>query len=407
MSQVYDAIIVGAGPGGSALATSLARSGLGVLLLDMQAFPRDKTCGDALSPAAVKILRQLGQADLLLRSGRRIDGVVMTTPGREIIQAPIIPPADQGEPVFVIKRVKLDDNLRRLAIHAGCEFMDTIRITAVHDTGTTEPFVVGQMRGKRMSLRGRVIILAVGANVGLLRGLGLLPKQVEFAHAARIYFEGLTSMDHQIQLRFDGVPLPGYGWIFPLSNTSANVGAGVVDRRKGASGSVSSVLEGFLKHPPVADLLSGGRRQGPVRSYPLRADFHHSPVRRGRLLLIGEAAGLVNPFTGEGIDYALESAMIASESLRDCFTTGDFSEQTLSRYDQALRARFQRYFVLTSLMRRAYMNPRTLDALGRASSRWPDVARLIVDILMGRADPLRAFSPGLMLKILSSLPTTS
>ncbi|MCZ6529851.1 MAG: geranylgeranyl reductase family protein [Chloroflexi bacterium] len=404
MSKVYDAIIVGAGPGGSALATSLARSGLDILLLDKHHFPRDKTCGDALSPSAVGILRHLGLEDVLGRVGFRIDGLQLTMPGGELVAAPILPTSRDGDSACVIPRLELDELLRSAAIRAGSEFAGGVRVTEIIEE---QGLVLGSTNEKRSSWSSRIVILAVGANVGLLKRQGLVPKRLEFSYAVRSYIKGITAVDRQLHIRFDGVPLPGYGWIFPVSRDSANVGVVAFRKAKGTSNSIYAVFERFLRQPLVAEMLSMGHPRGSTKGYPLRTDFHRSPIRRGRLLLIGEAAGLVNPFTGEGIDYALESAMVASESLRDCFATGDFSEHTLSRYDQALRARFQRIFVLTSLMRRIYMNPRLLDALGRACGRWPDVAPLMVDIFLGRTDPLRAFSPGLMLRILRSLPTAS
>ncbi len=398
MNQLYDAIIVGAGPGGSALATWLARQSLHVLLLDKQAFPRDKTCGDALNPRVVGIFRSLGIPELLPTLGYQIDGISVTTPSGAQIEAPI---TINGDPGYVIRRIDLDEGLRAAAVAAGAEFLGDIRVTQVIEE---EGKVVGESRGTPLWWRGRVIILAVGANVGLLRQLRLLPDRPEFGYAARLYFEGLRGLRRQIEFRFDGVPLPGYGWIFPLSESTANVGGGSFGH---ARRTAYDVLQQFLRHVPIVELLGDGHAADQPKAYPLRTDFHRSPARRGRLLLIGEAAGLVNPFSGEGIDYALESAVLAGECLRDCFAKGDLSEQALSRYERQLRARFQRVFVLTSWMRRIYMNERLLDALGRACARWPDLTRLFFDILLTREDPLKAFGPKVVSRILRSLPVPS
>lgn len=398
MTQLYDAIIVGAGPGGSGLATWLAREGLDVLLLDKQAFPRDKTCGDALSPRAVRILRSLGIHELLPTLGYQIDGISVTTPSGAQIEAPI---TINGDPGYVIRRIDLDEGLRAAAVTAGAEFVGDVRVTHVTEE---EGRVIGESPRTPLWWRGRVIILAVGANVGLLKQLRLLPDRPEFGYAARLYFEDMTGLLRQIQFRFDGVPLPGFGWIFPLSESTANVGAGLFGHPRRTA---YDVLQQFLRHAPVVELLGDGHAVDQPKAYPLRTDFHRSPARRGRLLLIGEAAGLVNPFSGEGIDYALESAVLAGECLLDCFAKGDLSEQALSRYERQLRARFQRVFVLTSWMRRVYMNERLLDALGRACARWPDLTRLFFDILLAREDPLKAFGPKVVLRVLRNLPAAS
>jgi len=396
VNRLYDIIVVGAGPGGSALAARLARAGLDVLLLDKQIFPRDKTCGDALTPEAVRILHRLGLAESLSQSAFRIDDICVTTPCGVQVKAPF---SADGTPGCVIPRIKLDELLRGEAVAAGAEFVGDVRVSQVIEE--EEKKVIGASRGSAPSWRGRVIVLAVGASVGLLKALKLLPRRPEFDYAARLYFDGISGLGNRIDVRLDGVPLPGYGWIFPLSHSSANVGVGLFGR---SSHNSYEVLGRFLKHPPIAQLIGAGQPQGPPKSYPLRTDFHRSPLRRGRLLLIGEAAGLVNPFTGEGIDYALESAEYAAECLLDSFARGDFSEQALSQYDRRLRARFQRVFVFTSWMRRIYMTSPLLDALGRACARWPELTGLFAEILLTREDPRKAFGPKVVLRILRSLP---
>ncbi len=394
MSRMYDVIVVGAGPGGSALATWLAREGLDVLLLDKQVFPRDKTCGDGLTPGAVRILRGLGVSDSLSRRGYRVDGVSVTTPQGMRIETPI---ATDGHPGYVIRRIDLDEGLRNAAVGAGAEFIGDVRVTQVIEE---EEKVIGAGRLGPLGWQGRVIALAVGANVGLLKPLGLLPARPDFAYAARSYVEGLRGLRHQILFRFDGVPLPGYGWLFPLSDNTANVGALLFGR---ARRTTYEVLQEFLRHAPIVEMVGDGQVMLPVKSYPLRTDFHKSRIRRSRLLLIGEAAGLVNPLSGEGIHYALESGVLAGESLRDCFDRGDFSEQALSQYERRLRARYQRVFVLASWMRRIYMRESLLDGLGRACARWPDLAQLLVDILLTRKDPLKVFGPKVVWRVLRSL----
>jgi geranylgeranyl reductase family protein len=404
LNQTYDVVVVGAGPGGSVLSADLAGSGRSVLLLDKFQFPRDKTCGDALSPSAVRILRRFGQIEDIWSKGRRINGLRVSTPSGLAIDAPLSSTSDDGLPGYVVKRFDLDDQLRQLAVRSGAEFVDRVRVSEVDQHASDVVSVAGIREGRRIEVGGRVVVLAVGANLGLLIRLGLVGRDPDLSFAVRQYWTGARELDHRIQLRFDGVPQPGYGWIFPLSNTTANVGVGVFGQTKASGIGLPAMLDAFLRHPPIEETLSPGKPDGPLKGFPLRTDFHRSIVQRQRVLLIGEAAGLVNPFTGEGIDYAMESALIASQTIQGCFAGSDLSVRALGRYEQRLRARFQRIFVWTSLMRRVYMNPRVLDALGRACLRWPDVTRLFIDVLLTREDPLRAFSPGVVLKVLRSLP---
>ena len=397
MTSIYDTIIVGAGPGGSAAALQLARQGRRVLLLDRQEFPRDKTCGDGLSPEAVRILDQLGLVDLAPKRGFRIDSVSVTSPSGASFEAGFDPNGQSG---YVVPRVALDDGLRTGAIAAGAEFIGQVRVTEIHEQDGT---VAAAGPGSNYTWRTRSVILAVGANMGLLKPLGLLPTRPSHGFAARLYVDGLPSQPHQFEFRFDGIPLPGYGWIFPTSSSSANVGVGVF---KAMRENVYELLDRFLAYPAITDLVGGGQIRPPKKAYPLRLDFHRSPLRRGRVLLVGEAAGMVNPFSGEGIDYALESGVLAGECLEHCLERGDWSERTLSQYERQLRRRFQRSFELMYWLRRVYMTKGVLNALARACARWPDLPQLFIDIMQTRQTPLKAFAPRVMLRLLRSLPSS-
>lgn len=400
--EIYDAIVVGAGPGGSALAADLASRGVKVLLLDKSRFPRDKACGDALSPRAVRVLHRLGVDDLLREVGYSIEGASLTAPNGLTIEAELRG-ADHDRTGYVVRRIDLDERICDHAVQSGAELVDRTRVSEVGDGGSEPPYVVGMRGGKRHRWQARLVVLAVGANLTLLDRMGLLPKRQKLSFAMRAYWRGTKPLGDRIQLRFDGVPLPGYGWIFPVSESEANVGVCIFNRSPGSGSALPSLLESFVGQPAVDDLLGSGQMDGPPKGFPIRTDFHRSPARRGRVLLIGEAAGLVNPFTGEGVDYALESAMLASKTIRKCLEHGDFSDRALSHYERDLRQEFQRMFVVTSFIRRFYMNERMLNALARACKRWPEVPRVFVDVLLTRTDPLQVFSPRIVARVGRSL----
>lgn len=401
MSQTYDVAVVGAGPGGSSAASWLAEAGLDVILIDKGDFPRDKTCGDAISPRAVHVLERLGLMEEVKQTGYCVSGVTAISPQgeRARMSFPSEPPF--GTRAYVIRRFELDELIQRKAVQSGARFRGGFR--AANLTTTSEVVAIeGADRDGEDSIQARLAVLAVGANQPLLRRTGLLPSDVEFSFAARAYYRGLAGLDDSIHLRFDGVPLPGYGWIFPLSEHSANVGAGYYRRTADTPTTASATLRDFLAHPAVQPLFRQAEQLGPVKGFPLRTDFHRSPTFGPRTLLVGEAAGLVNPFTGEGIDYALESGELAARAIKRAFAEGRFGRDQLRSYDRALRRRFQHTFVYTHLLRRAYMNEWLLNPLIRAADRWPAVADRLIRILSSYESPLTAFSPVMLARVLTA-----
>jgi flavin-dependent dehydrogenase len=200
--------------------------------------------------------------------------------------------------------------------------------------------------------------------------------------AARTYYEGVK-LDDSLELRFDGVPLPGYGWFFPLPNGMANVGAGFLPRGRRTPSTAAAAYEEFIRIPPVQRMLAQARQIGPLKGYPLRTDFATAPTFGPNMLLVGEAAGLVNPLTGEGIDYALESGKIAAEHLGQMFIQDNWSLERLGEYDRSLRQRFQRLFITCNWIRDLFINRPMLNRLVRVSNRRDDLKLMLINIILG------------------------
>jgi geranylgeranyl reductase family protein len=404
-SNQHDVVIVGAGPGGSASAAFLAAAGLRVLLVDKSTFPRDKTCGDAVSAQGVGLLDELGLGPTIRRAGFKTRGVTIVSPsGRKLTAG--IPPSD-GLPNYglVVKRLTLDQMILDAAESAGAEVVDGVHVRGLERAPGGGWAIRGDRAGKAFSASGHTAIIAVGASLPLLRQLNLVPEKIGYSFAARTYFEGIDGLDDRLNIHFDGVPLPGYGWIFPVSRTAANVGAGYYRRGPSTPPTAATTLDAFLKEPRISRRFRSATQLSPVKGYPIRTDFHRSRSTADRLLVVGEAAGLVNPFTGEGIDYALESARLASAALQDAFQAGDLGPASLGRYEGALRRRFHRLFVLTHLMRRVYMTPALLEPLLAACAKHPDMTRLLISVLLSYESPLKAFTPSVVGRVLLSAVT--
>ncbi|HEX9797217.1 MAG TPA: geranylgeranyl reductase family protein [Anaerolineales bacterium] len=398
----HQVAVVGAGPAGSLAAYQLARQGHDVVLLDKQTFPRDKVCGDAISPRAVHLLAGIGLTSELQHAGHRVTALAATAPGGTSLRVELKPHGQFGAEAYVIRRFDLDDLLRQKALDAGAAFAAGAHVDQLNLQPSGYRVSYSQ-HGERRRLLAEAVVLAVGASLPLVQSAGMTPQPVQYGFAARAYYRQLPDLQQELHFRFDGIPLPGYGWIFPLGEHEANVGAGYFERSAATPASPAAYLAQFLSHPPIARQFAHAERVGPVKGYPLRTDFHRSRSVGERLLLVGEAAGLVNPFTGEGIDYALESGQLAGRWLGQCLNEGDVSQAALAGYDRQLRRRFQATFVYTHLLRSLYMTPLLLDPLLRASRRWTDLADRLVRIFLAYEHPLRAVTPIVALRVLRSL----
>ncbi|MBI3240921.1 MAG: NAD(P)/FAD-dependent oxidoreductase [Chloroflexi bacterium] len=382
----HDIAIVGAGPAGSATAYFLARGGLDVALIDKATFPRDKTCGDGVSPRALHVLDQMGLLAGLAARSFRVNRLDFYTPNSRLCTASV--PRMNGLPGYtlVVPRFILDDEIRKRALSAGAKFYQLDITDSIKDSDR----IVG-VKGDGATVTAQLTVIATGAATRLLQKTGFLHGKPTLMVAARQYFENLPPVADRLEFYFDHIPLPGYGWLFPTSPTSANIGAGYFGPR---ANSPRSLLENFYRdHPRVRELIKDARPVGPIKGYPLRVDFPDAAVMVEGGIAVGEAIGLVNPFTGEGIDYALESGQIAAETI---LAAPDFTLNGLGDYPRRLNARFRNYFVVITRMRNFFYNTFMLNRLfGRGASN-KHIRETIMNICFGETDPLQAFSPKML-----------
>lgn len=400
----HDVVIVGAGPAGSGLAYFLAQQGREVLLIDKAEFPRDKTCGDGLTPRALGVLRTMGVLPQVEAAGHRLNGIHFYARHGQKVASPIPAWKDLPRYLLVVPRLKLDDVLRQHAVAAGVEFRPHVEATGVLREGDAITGVSVQSPTGPQILHARQTVLAVGASVGLLERAGLLPVTPHFGRAARAYFHDMTGLADAIEFHLDSIPLPGYGWVFPISSTAANVGVGYFapPGQKPKHSSPKQALGVLLDQPAVARRLAQARAVGPTRGYPLRFDFPTAQVAFPGLLLVGEAAGLVNPLTGEGIDYALESAEVAAAALDEALRAGASPAQLAEAYTRAMRSRFLRAFVSITRVRDVYFKPWLFDKVARAAQRYDDFLEMFVQVCLGNLSPDEGLTPRRLLQIVLS-----
>ena len=403
-TETHDTLIVGAGPAGSGLAYFLAQQGRQVLLVDKAGFPRDKTCGDGLTPRALGVLRHMGALDKVAAAGHRLNGIHFYALRGQKVTSLIPPWKDLPQYLLVVPRFRLDDVLRRHAVEAGVEFRPHVEATGVLREGGVITGVHAQTPAGPQTLRARQTVLAVGASVGLLERAGLLPITPHFGRAARAYYQDMTDLADAIEFHLDSIPLPGYGWVFPTSATSANVGVGYFTPpgQKPKHSSPKQALSVLLDQPAVAQRLAAARPDGPTRGYPLRFDFPSAQVAFPGALLVGEAAGLVNPLTGEGIDYALESAEVAAEALAVARRANASPAQLAQDYTAAMRRRFLRAFVSITHVRDVYFKPWLFAKVARAAQRYDDFLEMFVQVCLGNLSPEQGLTPGRLWQIVRS-----
>ena len=418
--RVFDVCIVGAGPSGSTAAYLLTRQGLSVALVDRARFPRDKTCGDGITQRGARVLDRIGALSGIAGVGFACHGVDIRGPGLDGRTVEFTMRFDRGRAsgpsdLIVLPRLALDDLLLRHALGAGPSYFDATRVVSI-ETHETHARV---STDSDLVIDAATVVLATGAESQLLRACGLLSKKPPIEHAARAYFDGVEGLSDRVVLFFDGVDLPGYGWIFPTSATSANIGCGVFAQNGVEAGVVAKPmpqaqrLEALIAtHPLLVAMLRTARQTGPVRAYPLRTDFHRDFAGRDRLLVVGEAAGLVNPITGEGIDYALESAEFLASAFAACWpkrranghaapTRLDAAAATriTEDYRARLSRRFTRRFSLYRTLQRHALAPERTPALLAQVATAPALQRLVVDGLFGRARPAHLLRPGTLWQI--------
>lgn len=293
LAAVYDLVIVGAGPAGAAaaLAARSARPDRSVLLLDHAAFPRDKACGDAVGPHAVRMMADLGVAHAVAGYPRM--STFELTDGRTATRA------RAGE-TYTVPRYVLDDRLRAAALAAGAEAAQH----RVRHLDQTPGHVV--LDG---AIAGRVVVAADGANSRIRRLLGHERNPARsLALAMRGYAAGDGRLSHRIAL--DDRHWPAYGWSFAIGDGRVNVGWGTTvaggDGLRVAGGLGAVLRE---RTSQMADGVVDG-----LRAHHLPLSTRRPPVWRGRVLLAGDAASLINPLSGEGIFYALLSGVLAGRS---------------------------------------------------------------------------------------------
>jgi geranylgeranyl reductase family protein len=343
-----DILIVGAGPSGAACALRLSKSGYKVVVLEKEVFPRDKTCGDALSPDVMNQLPMLSE-ELLADFHANIPkipshGVKIIAPDSNYLDLPSI---YKGKKVhgFTCKRIDFDNLMfKHMSLSSNIDIIQDCKVNSVvrENGGVTVDTSKGIFKSK-------MVVGADGAKSVVVRNLA--PVKLERKHycvGLRIYYEGVTDFhpENYIELYLFNEILPGYLWVFQLPDNKANVGIGIlasklVKKKINLKETLTKLIE---THPMLKERFKNATPLESIKGHGLPLGSRKHSISGERYLLTGDAAGLIDPLSGEGVGNALRSGRVAAEHIMQCIEKNDYSAAFNKKYDKEIYRRMWKEF---------------------------------------------------------------
>jgi len=398
-----EVIVVGAGPAGSTAATYLARCGLDVLLLEKSTFPREKVCGDGLTPRGVKQLIDLGvdtreEAGWLHNRGLR----VVTAHHELELDWPTL---SNFPPYGVVRtRQDFDEMLARTAQRAGARLLENTNVTgAITNERTGRVVGVSAKVGKDrepVTYRAPLVLACDGVSARLALSVGIDKRDDRpMGVAVRRYYNSPRTKDDYLESHLQlwdrsdparPVLLPGYGWIFGMGDGTVNVGLGILSTSK-AYGTTDyrALMKSWVAGLPEDWEFNEDTATGKIGGAALPMGFNRTPHYRDGLLLVGDAGGMVNPFNGEGIGYAMESAKLAAQCVVQALARpeGPARERALAGYPLALKQALGSYYTLGNTFSKLIGNPTIMRLCTRYGMPKEKLMRLVLKLLAGLYDP--------------------
>ncbi|HEY3465444.1 MAG TPA: geranylgeranyl reductase family protein [Amycolatopsis sp.] len=399
--QDAEVIVVGAGPAGSTVATYLARAGVDVLLLEKTEFPREKVCGDGLTPRGVKQLIDLG-------IDTSEDAGWVHSRGLRILTGDLTLELDWPDltsyPPYGVSRTRhdFDDLLAKLAVKAGARLYERTTVTGA----TTSP--AGRVVGVEAKVgpektpvhyRAPLVLACDGVSARLALSVGIQKNEKRpMGVAVRQYYKSPRHDDPFIEGHLelwdrsdprDPKLLPGYGWAFPLGDGTVNVGLGMLSTSASFRNTdYRALLRQWLDGTPEEWGYREENAIGKVGGAGLPMGFNRTPHYRDGLLLLGDAGGMVSPFNGEGISAAMESAQIAAEVVVQALARreGPSRERALEAYPRAVGELMGGYYALGNVFAKIIGKPKIMHACTKYGLRINKLLPLVYKGLSGCYD---------------------
>ncbi|WP_179646938.1 geranylgeranyl reductase family protein [Spinactinospora alkalitolerans] len=395
-----DVIVVGAGPSGATTAYHLAQAGLDVLVLEKTAFPREKVCGDGLTPRAVKQLTSMGVSfedkGWIRNHGLRIigGGVRLELPWPELAEYPGFG--------LVRTRYDFDEILIGRAVEAGARLLERTNVTEpVIDPRSNR--IVGvrakNADGERVSYRAPLVVAADGNSSRLSVAMGIRKRDDRpMGVAVRTYFTSPRHDDDYLESWLElwdssggkDVLLPGYGWVFGVGDGTSNVGLGILNSTASFQDvDYRNLLRRWTSSMPEEWGFTEDNQRGRIRGAALPMGFNRTPHYSRGLLLVGDAGGMVNPFNGEGIAYAMEAGHIAADVIVQARSrpTRQARERTLLGYPRILRDTYGGYYTLGRYFVKMIGNPDFMKYATKYGLPQPLLMRFTLKLLANLTEP--------------------
>jgi len=371
MTNNSDVIVVGAGPAGSATAFHLAKQGLNVTLFEKTSFPREKVCGDGLTPRAVKQILDMGIEPTKENGWLRNKGLRVIGGGHRL---ELNWPDVDGFPNYGLVRTRadFDELLARTAQKQGVNLFEKTRVTGpIFDSTSGKVIGVNIKKddGNQEQHFAPVVVASDGVSSRMALALGLERRDDRpMGVAVRTYYKSTRSDDDYLEswleLRDQNKLLPGYGWIFGMGDGTSNVGLGILDSSPVfRSIDYKDLLKRWLDQTPEEWGFRDQNMTQPVRGAALPMGFNRQPHYAKGMILVGDSGGMVNPFNGEGIAYAMETGQVAADVIaKSLKAKTEFErEKQLHQYPIVLKDRLGGYYTLGRVFVKLIGNPQIMQ----------------------------------------------
>ena len=388
-----EVLVVGAGPSGAAAAYWLAAAGHDVVVVERKVFPREKTCGDGLTPRSVRQLQDMGLEEELASSGHRFEGLRSHAFGRTLELAwPAHP--DFPDHGYVITRHDLDALVAGRAAKAGARLWEgSEAVSPIIEGGLVRGAVVKRKGADEpVEVRARYLVVADGANSRFGRSLGTSrDRSYPLGMAIRGYFNSPRHdepwIDSWLDIRDkEGNVLPGYGWIFPVGDGRVNVGIGLLSTfHQWKAVNTTHLLESFVDFVPESWEVRPDTSCGPATGGRLPMGLSVGPRAGPTYLVAGDAGGSINPFNGEGIAYGYETGRMAAEAIHLALASGD--GMALQTYPARLEDAYAQYYKVARLFVSIIGRPQLMRALVTTGMRSRSLMEWILRIMANLLRP--------------------